>query len=156
MEIFDNEMETPTYCQHCCEIFDLNDGRCSEKWYPNVIICENCWNVEREEIEEGGRWEDINIDISNALYDIEKEGAWSKLTHDNKRLIINLISNILIIETQEYKERLDNYLMEGINWGAIANDVINCNRGNVEQLAADSFYEGCKFIINYIKELQNS
>ena len=67
----DNEMEMPTYCQHCCEIFDLNDGRCSEKWYPNVIICENCWNVEREEIEEGGRWEDINIDISNALYDIE-------------------------------------------------------------------------------------
>lgn len=147
MEIFDNEMEMPTSCQHCCEIFDLNDGRCSEKWYPNTIICENCWNKEQEEIGEDGRWEDINIDINNALYDIERKEAWTKLTVDNRKLITKLVCSTLMDKTEEYEEALREYLKEGINWGATANDVINCNKGNVEQLAADSFYEGHKFSI---------
>ena len=141
------DFEMSVICQHCGEVFDLNDGYGSEKWCPNKIICKDCWNKEQEEIEEDGRWEDINIDISNALYDVEKEDAWAKLTDANQKLITKIISRSLIIETGEYKEALEKYLMEGINWGATANDVIRCDRGNVEQLAADSFYEGYKFSI---------
>ena len=60
------------------------------------------------------------------------------------------------IETEKYKEALEKYLNEGINWNADKVDVIKCNRGNVEQLAADSFHEGCKFVMEMfgIKELK--
>ena len=50
MENYDFEMPTP--CQHCGEIFDLNDGFGSEKWYPNTVICEECYRKEEAEIEE--------------------------------------------------------------------------------------------------------
>lgn len=80
------EMEMPTPCQHCGEIFDLNDGYGSEKWHPNIVICENCHEKEEAEIEEDERWESINIELSNALYGLEKEeNLWSKLDDDNKK-----------------------------------------------------------------------
>lgn len=93
MENFDYEpMEMPTPCEHCGTIFDLNDGRCSEKWHPNTTICEKCYEEEELEIEEDERWEEINLEISNALY-IPKteEGAWAKVTDENKALIIQLV-----------------------------------------------------------------
>jgi len=91
MENYDFEMPTP--CQHCGEIFDLNDGFGSEKWYPNIVICEECYRKEEEEIEEDDRWEDINNEISNALYGLDKEeGAWAKITNENRALIIQLVS----------------------------------------------------------------
>jgi hypothetical protein len=89
----DYGFEMPTPCQNCGETFDLNDGRCSEKWYPNTVICENCWDKEQEEIEEDERWEDANIDVSNALYIFKEEGAWHKLTEENKKLIKQIIAN---------------------------------------------------------------
>ena len=46
------------------------------------------------------------------------------------------------VDSKEYNEALEQYLQEGINWDATAVNVIRCNRGNVEQLAADSFWEG--------------
>jgi hypothetical protein len=52
------------------------------------------------------------------------------------------------IQTTAYNEALDQYLKEGINWSATANDVINCDRGNVEQLAADSFFAGAIWMRN--------
>lgn len=67
------EMEMPTPCTHCGEIFDLNDGYGSEKWHPNTVICESCYEKEKEEIEEDERWETINIDLTNALYGLDKE-----------------------------------------------------------------------------------
>lgn len=80
------EMEMPTPCQHCGKIFDLNDGYGSEKWHPNLVICENCHKEEEAEIEEEERWESINIELSNALYGLEKEkNLWSKLDDDNKK-----------------------------------------------------------------------
>lgn len=94
MENFDYEpMEMPTPCEHCGTIFDLNDGRCSEKWHPNTTICEKCYEEEELEIEEDDRWEEINLEISNALY-IPKteEGAWGKVADENKALIIQLVS----------------------------------------------------------------
>lgn len=54
------------------------------------------------------------------------------------------------IQTTPYNEALDQYLKEGINWSATANDVINCDRGNVEQLAADSFFAGAIWMRNEI------
>lgn len=89
---FDYEqMEMPTPCQHCGEIFDLNDGYGSEKWHKNVVICEKCYREEEAEIEEDERWEGINIEISNALYHLKEEGAWGKLSDVNRALIIQIV-----------------------------------------------------------------
>lgn len=91
-EIFENELEMPTPCEHCGDIFELNDGYGSEKWHPNIVICEKCYREEEAEIEEDERWENINIDVSNALYELKEEGAWAKLTDENRALIIQLVS----------------------------------------------------------------
>jgi hypothetical protein len=88
--------EMPTPCEHCGKIFDLTDGRRSEKWYPNIVICEECAEEEEREIEEDDRWEEINIEVSNALYELKEEGAWAKLTDENRALIIQLVSNSLL------------------------------------------------------------
>ena len=97
MENFDYEqMEMPTPCEHCGEIFDLNDGCGSEKWHPNTVICEKCYSEEAEEIEEDERWDGINLEVSNALYELKEEGAWAKLTDENRALIIQLVSNSLL------------------------------------------------------------
>ena len=102
MENYDFEMPTP--CQHCGEIFDLNDGFGSEKWYPNTVICEECHRKEEAEIEEDDRWEDINNEISNALYGLDKEdGAWAKITDENRALIIQLVSNSVCEHEYVYK-----------------------------------------------------
>ena len=59
----------------------------------------------------------------------------------------------MIIETEKYKEVLEKYLSDGINWDACNNEVIKTSyksetaRGDVEQLAADSFFEGCRFVM---------
>jgi hypothetical protein len=59
----------------------------------------------------------------------------------------------MIIETEKYNKALEEYLHEGINWDAYNNEVIKVSmksetaRGDVEQLAADSFYSGCKFVM---------
>ena len=82
------EMEMPTPCEHCGEWFDLNDGYGSEKWHPNTVICENCYEKESEEIEEDDHWESINIDLTNALYGLEKkENLRDRLDCDNIDLI---------------------------------------------------------------------
>jgi len=95
MEEYDLEqMEMPTPCEHCGAIFDLNDGVCSNKWHLNTTICRQCGCEEEQEIEEDDRWEDINNEISNALYGLDKEKcAWAKITDENKALIIQLVSN---------------------------------------------------------------
>lgn len=85
------EFEMPTLCQHCSNIFDLNDGYGSEKWHPNTVICENCYFEEEKEIEEDERWEEINIEVSNALYGLDKETNISKLLDkENKDLILSI------------------------------------------------------------------
>ncbi|GGG34020.1 hypothetical protein GCM10011378_08060 [Hymenobacter glacieicola] len=47
----DEEMEMPCPCQHCGEWFDLHDGRSSKSWYPGTVICKECRDEEREEME---------------------------------------------------------------------------------------------------------
>lgn len=87
----DYGFEMPTPCQHCGEIFDLNDGRASDKWYKNTVICETCWDKEQEEIEEDDRIYEVNLEVSNALYGFDKEGAWAELTDENRALIIQCV-----------------------------------------------------------------
>ena len=89
MRDYDEEMDMPTPCQHCGESFDLDDGGASEKWYPNTIICETCSAKEDMEVEDDERWETINNEISNALYDLEdEENLKSRLSEDN---ILNIL-----------------------------------------------------------------
>lgn len=90
------EMEMPTPCQQCGEVFDLNDGYGSEKWYPNTVICENCYREEENEIEEDERREEINIEISNALHGLDKEANISKLLDEKNKNLILSISKLLI------------------------------------------------------------
>lgn len=89
------EMETPTPCQHCGKIFDLNDGYGSEKWHKNTVICENCYREEEKEVEEDERWEEINIEVSNALYGLDKEANISKLLDEENKNLILSISKLL-------------------------------------------------------------
>lgn len=81
-------MEMPTPCEHCGDIFDLNDGYGSEKWHTNIVICKSCFEKETEEIEEDEYWEGINIDLSNALYSLDKEqNLKDRLDKDNIDLV---------------------------------------------------------------------
>lgn len=73
-----DNMEMPTPCQKCGNLFDLNDGTGSTKWFPNTIICESCGNEEEKEIE---RDEEIE-ELQNSLSDAE----WT-IKDCNKRLI---------------------------------------------------------------------
>ncbi len=58
------------------------------------------------------------------------------------------------IETEKYNEALEKYLSEGIDYDA--NTIKNAKQEDLEQLAADSFYYGCKFVIEMfgIEELK--
>lgn len=90
MEVFE-EYDMPVPCEHCGKLFELNDGYASEKWHPNVVICESCHGQEIKEIEEDDRWEDINIDLSNALYGLDKEeNLLQRLDPDNIELLKKL------------------------------------------------------------------
>lgn len=82
---FDIDMEMPTPCKCCGKIFDLNNGRGSEKWYPDTIICSECHDDEKEEIEEDERWETINSELCNALYGLNNE--------ENRKSILQLVEN---------------------------------------------------------------
>ena len=90
----DYEFEMPTPCSHCGEIFDLNDGRCSDKWYPDTTICEACSVLEQEEIEEDSRWEETNTDLSNILYDFKQVDCWRKLSEENIRTMKDIIAAV--------------------------------------------------------------
>lgn len=85
-------MEMPTPCQECKKIFDLHDGYRSEKWHPDVVICEDCHRKEQEEIEQDEFWESINYELEETLSHLKEPGAWDKLTKENQLLIKNLLN----------------------------------------------------------------
>ena len=65
----------------------------------------------------------------------------------NKAIFDNLESDKEkrdVIETK-YSEGLDDYLKNGIGWDAIKNPIIQCDHGDVEQFASDSFFHGFEF-----------
>lgn len=95
LELDPDTMEMPCPCEHCGNWFDLHDGYASEKWYQerNLVICEKCHEEEESEIEDDDYWYDVNIELSNALYGLDKkEGTWDKLEKNNQALIIDIVS----------------------------------------------------------------
>ena len=84
-------MEMPTPCEHCGDVFDLNDGYASEKWHEDIIICKSCSEKESEEIEDDDRWETINIDLTNALYGLNKEeNLLNRIDKENIELLTKI------------------------------------------------------------------
>jgi hypothetical protein len=67
MKIENDEFEMPTPCEHCGNIFDLNDGYGSEKWHKGITICQLCYELEEQEM---GRDEEIE-DLKNQISDAE-------------------------------------------------------------------------------------
>lgn len=67
-------------CKCCNELFTL-DNECdysanapdSKRLHPDSVFCGQCVEKVRAEIEEDERWETINNEVSNALYDLENE-----------------------------------------------------------------------------------
>ena len=66
------EMEMPCPCQHCKELFDLNEGHGSEKWYKNTVICASCAELEEKEIEADDEMEDLLSTISEAEFTLKE------------------------------------------------------------------------------------
>jgi len=59
------EMEMPCPCNKCGEWFDLTDGFGSRKWFPNVVICEECHKDENIEIEDDELEKSLLVNIAN-------------------------------------------------------------------------------------------
>lgn len=60
-------MEEPTVCIKCNDLFDLQDGGDSGKWFKGTVICGKCWAIEQEEIEEDEEVADLKSDIVDAM-----------------------------------------------------------------------------------------
>ena len=65
------ELEMPTPCQQCGEIFELHDGNTSHKWFPNTIICEDCGFKEDEEIEKDNKIDELKERIDSLVDEID-------------------------------------------------------------------------------------
>lgn len=76
-----DEMEMPCPCQKCGEWFDLQEGRPSNKWFPNTVICAACEKVEAQEIERDEEIEEMTEQLQNAIYDLKE--AQKRLTKVN-------------------------------------------------------------------------
>lgn len=64
------EMEMPTPCQKCNEIFDLQDGTGSEKWFPNTVICQECGDKEQVEMDRDDEIEELKIQLDDAIFTV--------------------------------------------------------------------------------------
>lgn len=85
-------------CKCCNELFTL-DNECdylvndpdSKRLHPDSIFCRQCIDKVRAEIEEDERWETINNEISNVLYDLEnEENLKGRLDEDNILKILKI------------------------------------------------------------------
>ena len=65
-------MEMPTPCQKCNDIFDLNDGKESKKWYPDTTICTPCAATELAEIGSDELTQELKENIANAEFDLKE------------------------------------------------------------------------------------
>lgn len=74
------KMDMPTPCQRCGNIFELNDGSASEKWYPNTIICDSCASEEEDEIQLDDEIEELKTNIEDAKITIK----------DNTEILLSL------------------------------------------------------------------
>lgn len=59
-------------CEHCRGWFDLPDGYGSELWYPNIVICPSCHNLEKAEMERREEIENALNVLEDAEYSIKE------------------------------------------------------------------------------------
>lgn len=77
-------MEEPTPCVHCGKWFDLQDGYGSEKWHSNTVICEDCFNEEKKEIENDEEIDEAKTQYEDALFTVrESKDTLHKLNAEN-------------------------------------------------------------------------
>ena len=88
----ETEMEMPTPCQKCGEIFDLNDGISSEKWYIDTVICESCGRIEADEMEKDEEIQDLKAGIEDAVFTIKENHARLKELEKNTSSIFLSLS----------------------------------------------------------------
>lgn len=69
-EDFDED-SMPCPCQKCGEWFDQPDGYGSEKWFPNTIICQECYSDEEKEIELDDEIDELKMAIDDARYTLK-------------------------------------------------------------------------------------
>lgn len=68
----EHEFEMPTPCQNCGNLFDLNDGTVSTKWFPNTVICSKCGDEEQALVERDEEIEDLKNQIDDAVFTIKE------------------------------------------------------------------------------------
>lgn len=89
-------------CTCCNELFTLDNGLDhlvntpdSKRLHPDSVFCGQCVEKVRAEIEEDERWETINNEISNALYDLENEdNLKSRISEDNIIKILKIAQKL--------------------------------------------------------------
>lgn len=77
-------MECPCPCEICGTIFDLEDGYPSERLknsFGNIVICEECGEKEKAEIELNDELDEIKESIEDAEWTVkDAKERWKKLT----------------------------------------------------------------------------
>ena len=82
-------------CKCCNELFTLDNECDSKRLHPDSVFCGQCVEKVRAEIEEDERWETINNEISNALYDLEnEENLKGRLSEDNILKILRIAQKL--------------------------------------------------------------
>ena len=96
------EDNKPRICKCCNESFTLDNvwdhlvnTSDSKRLHPDSVFCGQCVEKVCAEIEEDDRWETINNEISNALYDLEdEENLKSRLSEDNILKILKIAQRL--------------------------------------------------------------
>lgn len=71
-----DEDSMPAHCQKCGGMFDLYDGRGSDKWFPGTVICEKCAAEEEKEIELDEEIIEATTTLDEALYTIREQSNY--------------------------------------------------------------------------------
>lgn len=89
-------MEMPYICECCKVLFDLNDGVGSTKWYKNIVICEQCGELEDQEIQLDDEIEECKNMISDAEWTIkEQTKELEEILEKKKKLDDRIIDRVI-------------------------------------------------------------
>jgi len=56
----------PIMCEKCDKVFDLDDGYPSQKWFKDIVICPDCYEIEEKEIERDDEIEELTSEYQDA------------------------------------------------------------------------------------------
>ena len=90
-------MEMPCPCQKCHGWFDLHDGTGSEKWFPDTVICDECAEIERQEIETEEEIKEVKSDIEDAEITIK----------DSKERLAELEAKLKLLQEHDFEPTQD-------------------------------------------------